>query len=98
MGNVKQPWHRGTHQRRAAKICAAAYANPNATCWRCGRTLAQVRQTKPHARWTAGHLPGHDSQPDAPMAAECSPCNFGHGAAMGNRRRRRPPFPRSRQW
>lgn len=87
MANTKAPHHSGTHQRRAAKICAAAYADPATRCWRCHRTLHQIRTLKPRARWTAGHLPGYDGQADAPMAAECSPCNFSHGATLGNQRR-----------
>lgn len=105
MGKVKQPWHQGAHQRKAAAVCAAAYADANTRCWRCGHTLAEIRSRKPKAIWTGGHL--IDSDPDSPYLAECSPCNFGNGAAMGNRRRgRKHPHPpyypphmnTSRQW
>lgn len=88
MAYAKAPHHRGTHHQRSAKIRAAAYANPATRCWRCHRTMMEIRRAKPRAKWTAGHLPGWDGVPDAPMAAECSPCNYSHGARMGNARRR----------
>lgn len=89
MSRVKGPHHRGTHQVRAKRITTAAYANPLHKCWRCARTLSQVKAAHPDRRviWTAGHLPGWDSQPNAPMAAECSPCNYSAGATAGNRAR-----------
>lgn len=80
---TKGPHHKGTFHQESARIRAAAYADPTTRCWRCGRTLEQVRKVKPHAKWTAGHL--IDSTPGAPLAAECSPCNYSHGAALGNR-------------
>ena len=81
----KGPHHKGSYHRASAKIRAAGYANPDARCWRCGRTLDQIRASKPRARWTAGHLV--DGQVDGPLALECSPCNYSNGAAMGNRKR-----------
>jgi hypothetical protein len=73
--------HRGDYARRARAVRAAAYANPSTRCWQCGRTLAE------HGRkWTAGHT--RDGDPTAPLLPECEPCNFGRGAAMGNRNRR----------
>lgn len=93
MGKTKQPWHRGTYQQRSAKVRAAAYAQPATRCWRCRCTLAEIRtigrgdgKPKPRAKWTAGHV--IDSQVDGNLQPECSPCNFGAGAAMGNQRRR----------
>jgi hypothetical protein len=88
MGYTKQPWHKGTHQSRSAKLRAAGYANPHATCWRCGLTLQQVRRQHPRARWTAGHLV--DSQINGPLALECSWCNYSNGAKHGNALRREP--------
>lgn len=87
MGKVKQPWHKGTYHQQSARVRAAAYANPATTCWRCGLTLEQRRQTKPHAHWTAGHL--IDGMIDGPLAPECSPCNYAAGATRGNRMRGR---------
>lgn len=90
MGYTKAAHHKGTHQARSARIRAEANANPHHRCWRCHRTLDEVRsqERKPNAQWTAGHLPGWDGIPNAPMAAECSVCNYSHGARMGNARRR----------
>jgi hypothetical protein len=79
----------GDYARRAAAIRAAANADPLTRCWRCGRTLAEVRDAKPAATWDAGHL--IDSDPASPLAAECSPCNRGAGARMGNASHDRPP-------
>lgn len=90
MSHAKAPHHKGTHHARAAKLNAEANANPFTRCWRCGRTLAEVRQTKPRARWTAGHL--IDGMIDGPLASECSPCNYSHGARLGNQRRKRGPL------
>jgi hypothetical protein len=87
MGNRKQPWHRGNHQRRARAIVQAANADPTTRCWQCGRTKTEHRR-----RWTAGHV--HDSQVDGELRAECEPCNFSRGATMGNQRRE----PHSTNW
>lgn len=98
MAKVKPAHHRGSHQVRARRVVEAANANPDTRCWRCGRTMAEIRRTKPRARWTGGHL--HDGQVDGQLAAECSPCNYGAGATMGNRRRsnRPPTTPRTTDW
>jgi hypothetical protein len=87
MGKVKAPHHRGTYHQQSAKLRAAGYANPLATCWRCGRTLEQIRQLKPRARWTAGHV--NPGEIGGELRLECSPCNYSHGAALGNRKRGR---------
>lgn len=93
MAKAKAAHHRGTYQVRARKVVDLAKADPSTQCWRCGRTMTAVRRLKPRARWTAGHLtPG---QVDGPLAPECSPCNFGHGARMGNARRRLRRSPRT---
>lgn len=102
MAKTKAAHHRGTHQARARKIVDQANANPDARCWRCGRTLAEIRRRRPRARWTAGHVVA--GQVDGELRAECSPCNYGHGATLGNRRRGRrvglapDPLNRSRTW
>jgi len=85
---VKQPWHSGTHQTRAAAVVARADADPTTRCWQCGLTLEHCR---PHhdgkpARWTAGHV--IDGQIGGELKAECSPCNFTRGAAHGNGQRK----------
>lgn len=95
MSNTKAPHHRGRYQQQAAKIRAAANADPTTRCWRCRRTLAQIRVAKPKARWTAGHI--IDGTVDGPLAAECSPCNFAAGARLTNARRDPRPNP-SRRW
>jgi ribosomal protein L37E len=77
----KPPHHRGSYDRRSRQVVAAAKADPTTTCWRCGKTLIQVRERYPKAKWNNGHLWPND--PNAPLAAECSPCNTGDA----NRRR-----------
>lgn len=78
---VPKPAHyRGSYHVDSAHVRAMAYANPETLCWRCGRTLAQIRQVKPRARWTAGHL--IDSLPGGPLAPECSPCNYAAGGKL----------------
>ena len=85
----KAPHHSGTYYRRAKHLRAAANANPNTRCWRCGRTLPEH---EPHttgrpATWHAGHvIPG---DPSSPLLPEASTCN--QEAAAHNRRHRQPP-------
>lgn len=83
MSSTKQPWHMGTYPAESAKLRAAAYANPATRCWRCRLTLDQIRQVKPRARWTAGHI--NDAEIGGKLLPECSPCNYRHGALKGNR-------------
>jgi len=40
--------------QRARLVKLAAYANPRAICWRCGRTLAQ-HDDRPSRKWSGGH-------------------------------------------
>jgi len=84
---AKKRAHYGTHSyvKRSAAVRAHANADPSTTCWRCGLTLEQVRRTKPHAKWDAGHLVDGDSS--QPLRAECSSCNRSAGAIMGNAKR-----------
>jgi hypothetical protein len=98
MSRQKAAHHRGTHQRRAEKVVAAANADPFTRCHRCGLWLAEHkrhRNGKP-AFWTAGHV--IDGLVDGPLAAEASTCNFSHGARLGNLRRRREREARSDRW
>jgi len=81
---MKSPWHTGTYQVRAAQVRAAANANPNTKCWRCGKTLAEH---KPGDKWTAGHL--IDGQVDGPLLPEAASCNYAAGARLTNTRRTR---------
>lgn len=82
----KAPHHSGSYHRRAAKVRAAAWANPDTRCWRCHLTIAQIHQDHPRAKWTAGHLV--DGQIDGTLLPECSPCNYSHGARTGNAKRK----------
>jgi hypothetical protein len=86
MPKPKPAHHRGTYHATAAKVRAAANADPFTRCWRCGRTLRQHPRHKtgrlPY--WTAGHL--IDSQVDGPLLPEASTCNSGAGASLGGRR------------
>ena len=72
----------GSYARRAAAVRAAAYADPDTGCWRCGLTLAEHG---PGATWDAGHV--RDGDPTSPLMAEASRCNRSAGAIAGNRRR-----------
>lgn len=79
MSGVKAAHHRGNYQTRAARVRAAANADPTTRCWRCDGL------TRPDDPWTAGHIV--DSHPDSPLAAEHASCNYSAGATLGNRRR-----------
>lgn len=76
----KPPHYRGTYHVQAARLRAAAYANPHTTCWRCGLTLHQIHRAHPRAKWTAGHL--IDGQPGGQLAPECSHCNYSNGQRL----------------
>ena len=100
----KPAHYRGSYHVSAARVRAAAYADPATRCWRCGLTLDRC---KPHrngkpARWTAGHV--IDSDPNSPLLPECSPCNKSAGASYGNRlrdarrRTQAAPKPTSTRW
>lgn len=76
-----------SYRRRAEAIRAAANADPNVKCWRCGRTLDEH---PPHADgasavWTAGHTIDGDNA--SPLMPEASTCNYSAGATAGNRAR-----------
>lgn len=96
----KAAHHRGTYHVRSRAVVAAAKADPNTRCWRCGRTLAEHPPTKTGnpPKWSAGHV--HDGVPDSPLLPEVLSCNARAGAIIGNRspkRRKgaawRPPLP-----
>ena len=92
MPGKKRAHYKGDYPRRAAAVTTAAYANPNTRCWRCGKTLEEIRRGKPNEGWDAGHLV--DGAINGTLQAECRGCNRSHGAAMGNARR----TPTSQQW
>lgn len=77
---AKGPHHRGSFQVRSEKVRAAANRDPSTRCWRCGRTLWEVRMEKPDAVWQAGHLV--DGEVGGALAPECSPCNHRAGGAL----------------
>jgi hypothetical protein len=97
----KAPHHRGTYHAASAKVRAAANADPETRCWRCGLTLPEH---KPHrngkpATWTAGHTT--DSQPGGHLAPEASTCNYAAGGRLARARARTAPARprrRSRNW
>lgn len=72
---AKKPWHKGAYDTQSRKLVAAARANPETRCWRCGRTLAEHRphRTGRPATWHAGHL--IDSMVGSPLLPEASTCN-----------------------
>jgi hypothetical protein len=90
-----QPHHKDRRYVLAsARIRAAANANPNTRCWRCGLTLAEHPNTKTGKppRWTAGHIV--DGDLSAGLRPEVDVCNYQAGAAAGNRNRE----PHSELW
>lgn len=87
-GRGKAPHHRGPHQVTARRIKQAADADLTTRCWRCQRTMPEIRRTKPHAQWQAGHLT--DGQVGGPYAPECSPCNAAAGARITNNKKQPP--------
>ena len=79
--------HDAAHDRRAKVIRRRAYADPATRCWRCLRTLAEVKAAEPMRRvvWHAGHTGG----PLDPVLAECSLCNWRDSAATTTAKRTR---------
>lgn len=77
---AKPPHHSGTYHVRARRIREQANANPFTRCWRCGKTMDEIRQLRPKAKWQAGHLVA--GQVNGPMLPECSWCNAKHGQAL----------------
>ena len=87
MGGVKGAHHRGRHQRLAKHCTDTANANPDTRCWKCHRTLAEIRRAKSNARWVAGHVVR--AQVGGPYLPECSECSGREGAALTNTRNQR---------
>jgi hypothetical protein len=89
------PHHRGAYVARARAVRAAANANPNTRCWRCGHTLDHHPNTKTGRppRWTAGHV--RDGDPTSPLLPEADVCNYAAGAHRTNELRANP---RSCNW
>jgi hypothetical protein len=92
---MKPPHYRGSYHIQARQVRVKAYLDPTTRCWRCNLTLSEIHKHKPNAKWTAGHLT--DGQAGGPLAPECSPCNYSHGARHGNQKRK-PRLNTSRQW
>lgn len=88
MAKVKAAHHRGTHQRRARAVVAAANANPATLCRRCGQPA------RPGDPWQAGHI--NDGQIDGPLAPEHRSCNARAGQALSAQRRK--PLQTTRDW
>lgn len=83
---AKKPHYTGSYHVQSRRIRDAANADPTTRCWRCRRTMAEIRARKPRARWTAGHL--IDGMKDGPLAPECSPCNYAAGARLTHQKRK----------
>lgn len=77
---VKPAHRRGSYQRRAAAVRAAAYSDSTTVCWRCGLTL----DAKPGDTWDAGHE--HDGDPNSRLLPEHSSCNRSAGGKLGAKR------------
>jgi hypothetical protein len=88
----KAAHHRGSYHVTSRRMNAAANADPNATCWRDGLTLAQH---PPGTHWTCGHVDNpalyaqhpstHARMIDGRLCApEVSRCNYSNGATTGN--------------
>ncbi|MEM9521572.1 MAG: hypothetical protein AAGA37_19840 [Actinomycetota bacterium] len=87
---MKQPHHRGAHQRLSAAARAAYNANPATVCARCGLTRTQgiQRYGRRAGQWQAGHrIDGHIATSVADYQPEHAHCNASAGAALGNRQR-----------
>lgn len=78
---VKPAHYRGGYHIAAAKVRAAANADPNTTCQRCGQLGRGPRDP-----WDAGHL--RDGDPTSPLGPEHRSCNRSAGATLGNAKRR----------
>lgn len=91
---TKARHHAGQFEVKARRMRQRATADPTATCWRDGLTLAQ----HPGQTWTCGHVddpalyqlhPSRyaDTIDGRLCAPEASGCNYSHGATAGNKRR-----------
>ena len=95
----KPAHYAGDYEVRAARCRAAANADPNTVCWRCGLFLDQHA---PHsngkpATWQAGHV--RDGDPTSPLLPEASTCNVRAGRALQGAAAPPPPhIVTTRQW
>lgn len=99
MASVKAPHHRGRHHRRSMAVRAAAYADPDTLCRRCGHRLHEGPEHRHDGteRWEAGHV--IDGQVDGPLAPEARSCNRRAAARKTNAKRRpRRADTYSREW
>ena len=83
---MKPPHRRGSYQRDARRVVAAANADPTTRCRRCGLTLAEhaPHKTGRPATWQAVHV--NDGQIGGPLEPEASTCNVTAGARLGRSR------------
>lgn len=81
---MKPAHYRGAYHVQARRIRAAANANPNTRCWRCGHPA------RPGDPWEAGHL--RDGDPASPLLPEHRSCNRAAGARLTNTRKTRTPL------
>lgn len=95
MATRKPAHHKGTYHVLSRRMNAQANADPTATCWRDGLTLAAHG---PGKHWTCGHVDNPDLYARHPSpyatridgrlcAPEVSRCNYSNGASEGNKRR-----------
>lgn len=85
---VKPAHRRGSYPAQAAAVRARAQADPTTRCQRCGLTLAEHPPTKTGKppTWDAGHAPGMDGVPGAPLFPEVASCNRSAGGKLGAKR------------
>ena len=87
MGKVKPAIYRGSYHVQSRRMNQAAQADPTATCWRDGHTLAEHG---PNAAWSCGHVDNlalylkhpspHARYIDGRLCApEIRRCNYSHG-------------------
>lgn len=93
MAGTKAPQYRGTYHVRSLANLRTWNADPTTRCYVCHRTISEVRQDYPKAKWHNGHRWPND--PAAPLDAWCSRCNI----AESNRRRgTTTPLPEHLRW
>jgi hypothetical protein len=96
---AKAAHHRGGYQVQAKRVTTAALLDEATRCWKCNRTLEQVRQEHPPhltVHWCAGHV--NPGEVDGELRPECSPCSDREGANLRNQGHRNGRFTTSRRW